>query len=81
MKFTAAFVVAMCVTTPTAGSPLRESTLREAARLAGLHKAVGRLRLVARTKAQARNRNRPRRQTFTRSTEQRPGPSSTDSDR
>ncbi len=36
MKFTAAFVVAMCVTTPTAGSPLRESTLREAARLAGL---------------------------------------------
>jgi hypothetical protein len=35
MKLTA-FVVAMSITTPTAGSPLRESTLREATRLAGL---------------------------------------------
>jgi len=36
MKFTAAFVVAMGVTIPTAASPLRDSTIREAARLAGI---------------------------------------------
>jgi hypothetical protein len=36
MKFITALVSAMCVTMPTAGNPLRESTLREAARLAGL---------------------------------------------
>lgn len=36
MKFTAAFVGAVCVTIPTFGSPLRESTVREAARLVEL---------------------------------------------